>query len=512
MRQRIIVALVAVATWPWAVEAGDVRVVSAAMSGDRTAVRALIEQKADVNGPAVDGTTALHWAVRADDLVMVEALLRAGAEPNARDRYGLTPVSLACSNANRAILKLLLDAGADPNSADPQGTTALMTAARTDGGTDAVKLLLEHGAAVNAKDSVQSTALMWAVRANHPEAADLLIHRDAEINARTRKGVPPPRHAPDSGGGSHGLGIVRSGWPERGYQEPTPGEMTALLYAARDGRIDIARMLLDANAGVNQVEANGVSPLIEAIANNHIGLARLLLDRGADVNTVDWWGRTPLWTAVDLRDLEVNKTEDNGVDRLAALDLIKALLDRGANVNARTKEVPPLRRWLMPISDLSWVDVTGQTPFLRAALSADLIVMHLLLDKGADPNIATFAGTTPLMAAAGVNWVDGQTYSESSQFLQAVELCLQKNANVNAVNSMGITAVIGAVNRGSNDILELLLKQGASLDVKDQQGRTPMVWAEGVFLATNPPVKKPSTMALIQKLTAQKTSTTTTAP
>jgi ankyrin repeat protein len=129
--------------------------------------------------------------------------------------------------------------------------------------------------------------------------------------------------------------------------------------------------------------------------------------------------------------------------------------------------------------------------------------MQLLLDKGADPNIATFAGTTPMMAAAGVNWVGGQTYSESQKFLEAVELCLAHGADVNAVNSMGITALIGAVNRGSDDIIELLVKKGARLDVKDQQGRTPLVWAKGVFLATNPPVEKPSTMALIQKLTSQ---------
>ena len=281
--------------------------------------------------------------------------------PKASDRYGLTPVSLACSNANARILKRLLDAGADPNSPDPQGTTALMIAARTEGGTEAVKLLLERGANVNAKDSVQPTALMWAVRANHPEAVGLLIHHDAEVNARTRKGNPPARRGPDSGGGSHGLGIVRSGWPERGYQEPTPGEMTALLYAARDGRMEIARVLISANAQVNQAEANGISPLVMAIANNHIDVAQLLLEHGADANATDWWGRAPLWTAVDLRDLEVNKTDDNGVDRAAALELIRALLDRGANVNARTKEVPPLRRFLMPISDLSWVDVTGQT-------------------------------------------------------------------------------------------------------------------------------------------------------
>jgi ankyrin repeat protein len=192
------------------------------------------------------------------------------------------------------------------------------------------------------------------------------------------------------------------------------------------------------------------------------------------------------------------------VDRPAALQLIQALLDRGANVNARTKEVPPLRRWIMPLGDLSWVDFTGQTPFLRAALSGDVTVMRLLLEKGADPKLAAFSGTTALMAAAGVNWAVGQTYTESKESsLQAVKLCLEKGADVNAKNSMGLTAVMGAANRGSDDILEFLVKQGAALDVKDKEGRTPLAWAEGVFLATNAPQKKPSTMALIQKLMGQ---------
>ncbi|HTB17694.1 MAG TPA: ankyrin repeat domain-containing protein [Bryobacteraceae bacterium] len=482
----------------------DTRLIDAAMNDDSVAVRSFIKEKANVNAAAVDGTTPLHWAVRANDLPMVQALLAAGANAKAADRYGLTPVSLACSNANAAILKLLLDAGADPNSPDPQDTTALMIASRTDGGRDAVKLLLDRGANVNARDSVQSTALMWAVRSNHPEAAGLLIQHDAQINARTRKGEPPARRPPGAGGGSHGVGIVRSGWPDRGFQDATPGEMSALLYAARDGRIEIARMLIAANAGVNQTEANGVGPLLMAITNNHIDVARLLLEHGADANAADWWGRTPLWAAVELRNLDVNKTDDNGVDRQAALQLIQALVDRGANVNARTKEVPPLRRWIMPLGDLSWVDFTGQTPFLRAALSGDVTSMRLLLDKGADPNIATAGGTTALMAAAGVNWAVGQTYTESkAALLEAVGLCLEKGGDVNARNSMGLTAVMGAANRGSDEILAFLVKHGAALDAKDKEGRTPLVWAEGVFLATNAPEKKPSTMALIQKLMGQ---------
>jgi len=184
--------------------------------------------------------------------------------------------------------------------------------------------------------------------------------------------------------------------------------------------------------------------------------------------------------------------------------VIRVLLDKGANVNARTKEAPPVRRFITPLGDLSWVDFTGQTAFLRAALSGDITVMRLLLEKGADPNIATFAGTTPLMAAAGVNWMTGQTFTESKEAsMEAVQLCLDEGADVNAKNSMGVTAVIGAANRGSDDILEFLVKRGARLDIKDNEGRTPLVWAEGVFLATNAPEAKPSTMALIKRLMAQ---------
>jgi uncharacterized protein len=234
----------------------------------------------------------------------------------------------------------------------------------------------------------------------------------------------------------------------------------------------------------------------------------LLLARGADPNVADWWGRTPLWSAVDTRNLDLDsRTLENGVERGPVLELIEALIAKGADVNARVKEFPPQRRFMMPLGSLAWVDFTGQTPFVRAALSADVPLMKLLLSKGADPNIATFNGTTALMAAAGVNWVIGQTYSESPpMYLEAVKLCLELGGDVNAVNAMGLAAVHGAANRGSDDIIELLARNGARLDLKDKEGRTPMTWAEGVFLATNSPVAKPSTMALIRKLLAAPSS------
>jgi uncharacterized protein len=238
-----------------------------------------------------------------------------------------------------------------------------------------------------------------------------------------------------------------------------------------------------------------------ATTNNQPDTADLLIQDGADINAADFWGRTALWAAVEMRDIEYSRSGQHDVDRDRLLKLIHALLDRGANPNARTAEVPPTRRYLLGLGDLSWVDFTGQTPFLRAALSGDVAVMKLLLEKGADPSIPTFSGTTSLMAASGINWVVSQTFTEPmSTQLEAVKLCLEKGADVNAANSMGLTPVFGAANRGADELLAYLVERGARLDVKDKEGRTPTVWAEGVFLATNAPERKPSTIALIAKL------------
>jgi ankyrin repeat protein len=150
---------------------------------------------------------------------------------------------------------------------------------------------------------------------------------------------------------------------------------------------------------------------------------------------------------------------------------------------------------------LEWVDFTGQTPFIRAALAGDVTVMKMLLARGADPKISTFGGTTALMAAAGVNWVVDQTADEGQKaLLEAVQLCFDLGLDVNAINSMGLTALHGAANRGSDEIIRFLVSKGARVDVKDKEGRTPLTWSEGVFLATIPARPKPSSMALLREL------------
>jgi ankyrin repeat protein len=370
---------------------------------------------------------------------------------------------------------------------------------------DAVKTLLDHGAAVDTRDpAFQQTALMMAVRDDHPDVVKLLIDRGAAVNIQTRTGATPSWILPNSVPGfGHGIGIVRGGLPDRGSRFLIPGAMTPLLYAARDGRVESAKILIAAGAEIEHADANSITPLLMAITNDHVDMARYLIERGANVKAVDWYGRTPLWAAVELRNMDVDSsTFENGVDRAPALELIKLLLAKDVDVNARTREVPPIRRQMLRVTgDLSWVDFTGQTPFLRAALSADLEVMRLLLAHGADPKIPAFAGTTALMAAAGVDWVVDQTTDEGpAARLEAVKLCYDLGMDVNTANSMGITALMGAANRGSDDIIEYLVATGAKLDAKDNEGRTPLNWAEGVFLATHPARPKPGSMALIKKL------------
>ncbi len=481
----------------------------AAMSRDMARVRALIREGADPNGRGKYDTPALLWLVRVGELETATLLLDAGASPNEANAQGMRPLDLAVANADRAMVELLLDRGAEADAPDAAGETALFAAARLDEVAIA-NLLIAHGASVDIEEpAYRQTPLHAAAIAGSENVAKLLIEHGADVNAQTLRGAEPAFRLPRDNAGSKGVGIVRGGWPEHGMRAAISGAKTPLLYAARGGHLELARALLDAGADIEQTDANGIGPLLHTILNastadkQHLALANELIDRGANVNAVDWYGETPLWAAVDLRNLDVaGPSPTNGVDRVGALALIQRLVAEGADVNARTREYPPERRFILRLGSLSWVDFTGQTPFLRAALAGDTTVMQLLLDAGADPNIATFEGTTPLMAAAGVNWVVNQTFDEGPEaLLAAVKLAHSLGNDVNAVNSMGIGAVHGAANRGSNDILRYLSEQGAHLDVADRQGRTPLVWAEGVFLATHPPVRKPETIELLGLLT-----------
>lgn len=492
----------------------------AAMRREMTQVIALLsaDRKPDVDAFGSQGTAALHWVVRYGDADTLEWLLGAGADVNLPNQFGLRPLHLAIDNGHPALVQRLLAAGADPEAADLAGEPPLFRAAAL-GDLASIQHLLAAGAPVDGTDPTHGqTALMVAARSGQHEAVSTLLAAGANVNhqsLQTTTASGDDQYLPPSiipGSLTQGVGIIRGGWPEHGIRQPLAGAKTALLYGSRLGDLALVRQLVAAGADLEQADANGITPLLNAIINTsivavrrnlgeHLQVARFLIDAGAEVNAVDWYGQAPLWAAVDVRNLIYKdvSTTANHVDRSLALTLIRELLAAGADPNQRTREFPPSRHFILPIGSVEWVDMTGQTPFLRAALAGDLSVMELLLEYGADPNIATFTGTTPLMVAAGVNWAVGQTYDEGeAQLLAAVQLAHRHGNDINAINAMGLQAIHGAANRGSNSIIRYLAENGAELDRPDKEGRTPIRWAEGEYLPSRPLVPKPETIELIR--------------
>jgi len=478
----------------------------AAMNNDAVLVGQLLDQGAHPDEAGQFDTSAIHWTVEAGNSELLETLLSAGANPDLVTRYGVSPLVLAIEKGSAAMVNQLLEAGANPETLDKAGQSALMLAAQS-GELSNVRALIESGASIDRTDEhFGQTALMFAARAGQKSIVDYLLTQGADPDARTDTGDIPDWVAPNSQRGfGFGIGIIRGGTPaDRGRREPVPGGMTPLLYAARHGYTEIVDLLLQQGADIQLSEANNISPLLMAVENNQVETATLLIAQGADLDQQDWYGRSPLWEAINVRNLYIhNDLFDNFVNnRNELLELIKLLVEKGANINVRTSESPPIRHHLLSITGtLEWVDFTGQTPFIRAARAGDMAVLELLLHHDADPLITTYAGTNALMAAAGINWVVSQTWTESSEnLLAAVKLCFELRMDVNHVNSMGLAAIHGAANRGSNEIIEFLVENGARLDIMDNEGRTPLDWAKGVFLATHPAEEKPESMALITQL------------
>ena len=416
---------------------GDTPLIRAVQRGDAAAVRTLLSQRVDVNAVDADGASALFLAVQRDDLKLVETLIGAGANARTANRRGVTPLYLACVNANPALVRRLLEAGADPRGALPEGETMLMAAART-GSLETVTLLLDRGVDVNARESWRGqTALMWAVAQEHPVVARRLLERGADVKVKSKAGF------------------------------------SALVFAARSGNPESVRILLEAGADVNEAASDGTSVLVVAIVNAHWELAASLLDRGADPNK-GAPGNSPLHTALRVRNPDMVALPDPvPTGSLGSLDLIKALVAHGANVNARASKG----------QTSTFLNLTGATPFLLAAFKNDLTSMRFLVEHGADPAIATSTGSTALMAAAGLGYDEGRhpDWTEAAS-LDAVKLVLDSGGDVNAVDENGNTALHGAAFTGALSVIKLLAGKGAKLDVKNDLGYLPVTIAEGIHI------------------------------
>jgi ankyrin repeat protein len=430
----------------------------AAEQRNKALIRTLLSTGADVNAAQPDGTTALHWAVYNDDADTARLLVKSGANVNAANRYGVPPLFLACTNGNAALVKLLLDAGANANASLEGGETALMTASRA-GNVETVKALLARGANPNARERLDQTAIMWASAEGHAAVVQALVDAGADTRAKLKSGFTP------------------------------------LFFAVREGHIDVARTLLKTNVNVNEIlqrEANGpvlavnepvrngTSPLMMAIENGHFELAVALIEAGADPND-QRSGFSPLHAINWVRKPDASDGGDPapiGSGRLTSLQFVRALVERGANVNARLDKGAP-----RPPSTGSRVATDGMTPFLMAADRADLPLMRLLIELGADPFMPNAQNTTPLMAAAGLGTVNPlEEAGTESEALEAVKLLLGLGADINAVDNNNDTAMHGAAYANFPTMVQLLADRGADPNIwkrRNTEERTPLFIAEG---------------------------------
>ena len=522
-------------------------VAAAAQAKDAAAVRKLIKDGADVNAAQGDGMTALHWAALNGDAELASMLLFAGANVGARTRIGgYTPLHLAAQVGHANVIAPLIASGAQVGAATTTGATALMHAAHS-GNADGVRTLIENGADPNVKETANGqTALMFAAASDRVDVVKLLVARGADIAATSRvedftaltmssevdqNGVP--RQAPAAQRGDV-PGVTRP----FNYNEliGKHGGLSALHFAARQGAMATAAALLAAGADINQrCAGDKTTPLIIAAVNGHFDLASFLLDKGADPNLVSEAGMFPLYAVINTqwqprsfypqpRAYLQQKTD--------YLTLMKKLLDKGADVNARIYRKP----WFTEYNfELLRTDDSGATAFWRAAWGADIAAMKLLVEHGADPNIRTMKlasrqfgqggtrggsdrdpegrppmpyggpGATPLIAVAGTGYSEGfagnaHRYAPTGLLAAVKYLVDELGADVNAEDEDGNTAVHNAASRGDNEMILYLVSKGADVTKVNRRGQTTVDMANGPVQRTQP---YPETIKLLMGLGAK---------
>lgn len=454
--------------------ADDLRVMTAVKSGDVVALRTLLKAQAPVDTAQPDGATALHWAVYREDIDAVVALLQAGATANVSNDIGVTPLSLACENGNAAIAARLLGAGANPNTSVESGETPLMTAARL-GYEPIVKALVGKAANVNAKESWhQQTALMWASAGQNAEIVRALLAAGADLKSRSSVATQVINDAP---GGGYGIKLTNAD-----FAETKRGGFTSLLFAARTGSVESARLLLDAGADVNDQAADGTSALIVAGHSGNGKVASLLVERGANVN-VAVTGFTALHSAV-LRG-------ESG--------LVRLLIGRGANLNARITKPQGNRRGSADFS--LGIETVGATPLHLAAGYLELDALRALIEAGADPSVPGPGGAGLLASAVGTRRYDktgGQFRGvrddprrrrglsseearrlpegerEEALILEAVKIVAALKVDLNAPDTAGDTALHSAARQSLNSVIALLAENGADVNVRNKKNQSPL--------------------------------------
>ena len=531
---------------------GETMVMFAARNGNPAAIKLLVEAGADVNAKEnLRGTTALMWAAEQKHPEAVRALLTAGADPAAKSgpaglprNYMANRVNVRTVEAARARRQRAAAAGRtyeeqlafeQKQGMDLGGQRGLGQALGPDGlplSQQPANAPLPSGLQVPAgagqPQAGQAAAAGQAAPAAQPAAQAPAAEGGAQAGGRGRgagaQGAAQAGRQGGAAGRQGGQAAAAAAAPDddddsevvvAGLVGSGGGGLTPLVFAAREGDIESARALLDAGADVNQVTEYGWTPLLTAVNNRNYQLAQLLIERGADVNRANKGGWTPLYLATDNRNIEGGDYPVPKPD-MDHLEIIKLMLEKGANPNLRIKDNTLTRT----IFTMQWFFEDGATPFVRAAQSSDTVLMKLLLDHGADPKIPTANGDTALTAAAGIGWVEGVTYERSAkENLEAVRMLLDLGIDPNGANSEGRTPLMGAALKGRSEVVQLLVDRGADIGQRDKGSRDtdkvgsiaagatwqPIDYAEGlVRVGVQSAIARPETAALIRKLMAEK--------
>ncbi|HTY92524.1 MAG TPA: ankyrin repeat domain-containing protein [Steroidobacteraceae bacterium] len=466
-----------------------------------------------------DGSTPLQWAVFNGNTAEVKRLLAAHADVKAVNDYGVTAMQLAADASNTEVIQLLLKAGADADSPNPDGETALHLVARA-GNVEAAQALLRYGAHVDARERFGGqTPLMWAVARRHPQMAELLISRGANVDARSLV-----------------RDYQRVATAESRAKQLDRGGFTPLMYAARENCGACVEVLLKHKVDVDLPDPSGMSPLMIAMLNGNWDIAKRLIEAGADVNSWDVFGQAPLHVAISNINSRGNGNplDQDKPNKMTGRDIVQLLVDRGANPNQQTYYRPAGRGF-------GGIGTgRGTTPFLVACAGGDLDVVKLLLAHGANPRLATADGQGPIILAVGsraggtgnpgaaragvppppatagasgeippavrgggraggargapgaappgAGPADGMVagFSGPNPTVELVNLLAQSGADVNLMakrhflqRTRGGSALHYAVRTGNREVMAALIKLGIDVNAKDEDGLTALDYAMG---------------------------------